>query len=163
MAASRILRALPATPLRLAPACRPAIATPATRRTYSSATNTTATITDTPAAAAAAAPSPLTQAPPTASAAAETQTAAQAERRADPNYFVARTPSSKLPIYEDKKTGPRTLLRKIEGDAGALRLELMRLLQLDDKTVWVNPRTNHIRIKGHVKAQLEPILKDMGF
>ncbi|EJT75644.1 hypothetical protein GGTG_05576 [Gaeumannomyces tritici R3-111a-1] len=167
MAASRILRALPAAPLSLAPAYRLVIATPAARRTYSAAANTTATITDTPTATptTTSAASPLPQAPPAAtpSTAAATQVDARAGRRGELNYFVARTPSNKLPIYEDTQRGPRTLLRKIEGNSAALRLELVRLLQLDDEKVLVNPRTNHIRIKGHVKAQLAPILQEMGF
>ncbi|KAL8404732.1 hypothetical protein RB594_009556 [Gaeumannomyces avenae] len=163
MAASRILRALPAAPLSLAPAYRLVIATPAARRTYSAAANTTATTTDTPTTTSAA--SPLPRAPPAAtpSTAAATQVDARAGRRGELNYFVARTPSNKLPIYEDTQRGPRTLLRKIEGNSAALRLELVRLLQLDDEKVLVNPRTNHIRIKGHVKAQLAPILQEMGF
>ncbi|KAL8341710.1 hypothetical protein RB598_003577 [Gaeumannomyces tritici] len=151
MAASRILRALPAAPLSLAPAYRLVIATPAARRTYSAAANTTATITDTPTATptTTSAASPLPQAPPAAtpSTAAATQVDARAGRRGELNYFVARTPSNKLPIYEDTQRGPRTLLRKIEGNSAALRLELVRLLQLDDEKVLVNPRTNHIRIK----------------
>ncbi|KLU85518.1 hypothetical protein MAPG_04541 [Magnaporthiopsis poae ATCC 64411] len=150
MAASRILRAFPAAPLRLAPASRLATAIPAARRTYSSAT--TSTTTD----AAAAADIPATPSAP-----ATTQDAPATKHAG--GYFVARSPSNKLPIYEDKKTGPRTLLRKIEGDAHALKVELMRELQMDDDKIAVNPRTNHIRIKGHVKAQLKPVLENMGF
>lgn len=141
MVACRILRALPAAPLRLAPASRLAIALPATGRTYSSATTTTTTATITHAADTPAAPS----------APAATQDAPATKHAG--GYFVARSPSNNLPIYEDKKTGPRTLLRKIEGDAHALKLELMRQLQMDDDKVAVNPRTNHIRIKVRLEKR----------
>lgn len=65
-------------------------------------------------------------------------------------YRVARTPSSKLPIYVHAKSGgtrKETKLRKIEGDIDTLRIQLRDALMMNDKDININRLTNHIIIK----------------
>lgn len=65
-------------------------------------------------------------------------------------FHVARTPSNQLPVYQDSKRGGnlhQTLIRKISGDARALREDIREHLGLQDKDVVVNPVTGHVVVK----------------
>lgn len=65
-------------------------------------------------------------------------------------YHVHRTASQKLPIYHLAKRGGnlhQTRIRKIEGDVGKLREELVASLALKEETVVINRLTGHIIIK----------------
>jgi large subunit ribosomal protein L49 len=62
---------------------------------------------------------------------------------------VSRTPSLFLPVYQDTKRGGNkklTILKKIEGDARALKSELKAALKLEDGHIKINHVTGHIEI-----------------
>lgn len=65
-------------------------------------------------------------------------------------YFVRRTPTRNLPVYQLAKRGgnlKQTRLRKIEGEGAQLLRQLE--LQLDPKPEWIriNPINGHINMK----------------
>ncbi|CZS97982.1 related to mitochondrial 60s ribosomal protein [Rhynchosporium agropyri] len=73
-------------------------------------------------------------------------------------YFVLRTPSNQLPVYQLAKRGGNmklTRVRKIEGDVNALRNDLQKELGMSDKEVVVNQLTRQVMVKGHMKSQIE--------
>lgn len=64
-------------------------------------------------------------------------------------YLVSRTPSKNLPVYQDAKRGGNlkiTQLRKISGDAQALKRNLATELSLQPEQIRLNPVTGHIEI-----------------
>lgn len=65
-------------------------------------------------------------------------------------YFVQRTPTRNLPIYQLAKAGGNlklTKLRKLVGDTEALRKELEGFLAPKPEYVRINSLTGHIIIK----------------
>lgn len=65
-------------------------------------------------------------------------------------YLVERTPSKKLSVYNDARAGgtkKQTVVKKIVGDARALRDEIAEELQFPKDDVKINPVTGHIKIK----------------
>ncbi len=66
------------------------------------------------------------------------------------SYHVHRTPSQKLPVYQQSKQGGnlhQTRVRKIDGDLQALRDDLRQALGLQEEHIVVNQLTRHIIIK----------------
>ena len=90
---------------------------------------------------------------------------------ADPSalpYFIQRVrPSGQLPIYHDVKAGNtlrQTRIRKIAGDAHALRRELQAFLGIQkDKDCAVSAVTGHIVLKGHWRSEVDRFLVAKGF
>lgn len=81
-------------------------------------------------------------------------------------YFVHRTSTNNLPVYPEAKRGgtlKQTLIRKVEGDANALRKDLIKHLNLEPEWVTVNGLTNHVIIKGWKKDNVEKLLKELNF
>lgn len=81
-------------------------------------------------------------------------------------YHIARTPGNNLPIYQDTRNGntrKETIIRKIFGDAGALRDDIREALKLDEDKVWVGKTTGFVYIKGHHKNPVYTFLTHKGF
>lgn len=82
-------------------------------------------------------------------------------------YFVSRTPSNELPIYQANARGGNlklTRVRKIDGDASVLRDELRKALGLTKKEECVvNPITGHVVLKGHFKDPVSRFLRERMF
>ncbi|TLD33979.1 hypothetical protein PspLS_00987 [Pyricularia sp. CBS 133598] len=78
-------------------------------------------------------------------------------------FFVNRTASNLLPVYQDKKSSQPwlTLIRKIDGDAHTLRDELVELLGTPE--IEVRGVTNHIWVKGQHKTAIVDYLQSKGF
>ncbi|RAR07227.1 structural constituent of ribosome [Stemphylium lycopersici] len=83
-----------------------------------------------------------------------------------PKYHVSRSATNNLPIYTDYKRGGnlhQTTIRRITGDASALRDELRVFLNRKNEDVKVNSLTNQVVIKGHFKGEIDAFLKERGF
>ncbi|KAF2155202.1 hypothetical protein K461DRAFT_292085 [Myriangium duriaei CBS 260.36] len=81
-------------------------------------------------------------------------------------YYVTRTPSNELPVYNLSKAGgnkPLTRVRKIDGDLEALRTSLQIHLQLKKDDCVINQLTKQVIVKGHVKNEIEAFLKARNF
>ncbi|KAL7268777.1 54S ribosomal protein img2, mitochondrial [Rhizina undulata] len=81
-------------------------------------------------------------------------------------YFVHRTQTKNLPIYEGSKRGGnlrQTTVRKIEGKIVVLSKQLREVLQLKPEEIRINHLTMHIIIKGHRKREVERFLKEKRF
>jgi large subunit ribosomal protein L49 len=79
-------------------------------------------------------------------------------------YFVARSESNELPVYQLRKRGGNLLMtriKKVHGDPGVLRDELRKVL--GGREVVVNGVTGHVMIKGHVKGKVEGFLRERLF
>lgn len=88
------------------------------------------------------------------------------KKRAQLPYFVHRTTTDNLPVYPEAKRGGslrQTRIRKVEGDANALREDLIKYLNLKPEWVTINGLTNHIIIKGWKKDNVEKVLKELNF
>ncbi|KAF2717883.1 hypothetical protein K431DRAFT_254447, partial [Polychaeton citri CBS 116435] len=90
------------------------------------------------------------------------------EQQCAPNlsYFVTRTPSRELPIYNLRKRGGNMLLtrvKKIDGDVEALKDELRSVLSLGEKEAVVNKLTRHVVLRGHHKVAVEKFLRERKF
>lgn len=94
--------------------------------------------------------------PPPSSPAASTATSTQQKQL---TYLVERTPSKNLSVYNDARAGgtkKQTVVKKIVGDARALRDEIAEELQFPKDDVKINPVTGHIKIKvGRVVPPLD--------
>lgn len=91
--------------------------------------------------------SQASSAPPPSSPASSTATPAQPKQL---TYLVERTPSKHLSVYNDARAGgtkKQTVVKKIVGDARALRDELAEELHFPVDDVKINPVTGHIKIK----------------
>ncbi|KAI9892640.1 MAG: hypothetical protein M1814_001333 [Vezdaea aestivalis] len=65
-------------------------------------------------------------------------------------YYVQRTKSRNLPVYQEAKRGGnklQTKIQKVEGDAQELRKQLVQALQTGDKDVMLNGLTLNIIVK----------------
>ncbi|KAJ1994401.1 mitochondrial large ribosomal subunit [Coemansia spiralis] len=79
-------------------------------------------------------------------------------------YYVHRTRFQTLPVYSDIKNGKTrklTLIRRIEGDIGALREELSR--HLDDSSIQIKSISNQLVIKGDRTKEVREWLTVKGF
>lgn len=54
------------------------------------------------------------------------------------------------------------MIRKITGDASALRDELRVVLGKKDEEVTVNTLTNQVVVKGHVQTEVKKFLEERG-
>ncbi|KAJ9158009.1 hypothetical protein NKR19_g3749 [Coniochaeta hoffmannii] len=101
--------------------------------------------------------------PPPLSATPTPETAPASSR---PPYLVSRTPSLNLPVYTETKRGGNkklTVLKKIEGDARALKEALRAELKLEDGQIRINHVTGHIEIAGFRKEDVASFLAKQGF
>ncbi|KAI9788208.1 MAG: hypothetical protein M1816_007060 [Peltula sp. TS41687] len=83
------------------------------------------------------------------------------EPSAEP-YFIRRSKSHNLPVYERAARGGNlrlTSIKKVEGDIGRLRDQLLRELNLDPKDVKVNLLTKQIVFKGWKKDEIVKFLE----
>jgi len=81
-------------------------------------------------------------------------------------YFVHRSNTNNLPVYEEAKRGGnlhQTRIRKLEGDLPALREQLITALNLPPERISINSVTQHIIIKGHYKNKVVKFLEGKRF
>ncbi|KAF9907112.1 hypothetical protein EC991_011330 [Linnemannia zychae] len=79
-------------------------------------------------------------------------------------YFVERTKAGQLPVYSEFKnagTRPLTIIRKIQGNATALKTDL--LTTYPGAEVRVNERSNQVILKGLVMDDVRQWLTVKGF
>ncbi|KAF9986247.1 hypothetical protein BGZ75_002051 [Mortierella antarctica] len=79
-------------------------------------------------------------------------------------YFVERTKAGQLPVYSEFKnagTRPLTIIRKIQGNATALKTDLLTTYPGAD--VRVNDRSNQVILKGLVMDDVRQWLTAKGF
>ncbi|KAG0283332.1 hypothetical protein BGZ96_012296 [Linnemannia gamsii] len=79
-------------------------------------------------------------------------------------YFVERTKAGQLPVYSEFKnagTRPLTIIRKIQGNATALKTDL--LVTYPGAEVRVNERSNQVILKGLVMNDVRQWLTVKGF
>lgn len=65
-------------------------------------------------------------------------------------YYIERTPTRNLPVYQLAKAGGNlrmTRVRKVGGDAEALRGQLERFLEPRPEYVRINPINGHVEMK----------------
>ncbi|KAF9937670.1 hypothetical protein BGZ67_001001 [Mortierella alpina] len=100
-----------------------------------------------------------------ASATTTASTAAAAAKSPLPRtYFVERTKAGQLPVYSEFKnagTRPLTIIRKIQGNATALKTDLLTTYPGAD--VRVNDRSNQVILKGLVMDDVRQWLTAKGF
>jgi large subunit ribosomal protein L49 len=81
-------------------------------------------------------------------------------------YFVHRSASKNLPVYETATNGGTlrlTRIRKLEGNLEVLRQQLISALDLDPQLIYIKNNTKHIIIRKHVKREVEVFLKQKLF
>jgi large subunit ribosomal protein L49 len=81
---------------------------------------------------------------------------------------VSRSSTNHLPVYCNNKAGKtlkETRIRKITGDAYALKNEIVKALELDPvrEKAEVNPLNGHILIKGRHTRSIQKFLLEKGF
>ena len=129
-----------ATPGRLLPLLlRPSRSTTiSSRRPLTTATSTAEAVSPAPTPSPAEAPSSTSTTP-----------------RTPLSYLVSRTPSNNLSVYNLAKSGGTqklTTIKKIAGDARALRREMVAELGFPAEQVNINPVTGHINVKVRMEA-----------
>lgn len=86
---------------------------------------------------------------------------------APPRYFISRTANNNLPVYTDFKNGRTqllTIIRRVQGDAYALKNDILSLFPDAPKDyVKVNPVNNHVVIKGLHMDDIKQWLAQKGF
>ncbi|KAL1841142.1 hypothetical protein VTJ49DRAFT_7367 [Mycothermus thermophilus] len=81
-------------------------------------------------------------------------------------YFVSRTPSNELPVYQVKKnSGKRTTrVKKVEGDWAKFRLALAEALNIEDpKDIKADPLKRIFTVQGTRKDEITKWLLEQGF
>ena len=81
-------------------------------------------------------------------------------------YFVRRTPTRNLPVYQEAKRGgnlKQTRIRKIEGDGQELVKQLDERLEPRPEWIRLNPVNQHVEMKGWYKGQIDELLVSKGF
>ncbi|KAI8140347.1 mitochondrial ribosomal protein subunit Img2 [Fennellomyces sp. T-0311] len=82
-------------------------------------------------------------------------------------YFISRTANNGLPVYTDFKNGGTqqlTIIRRIEGDAEALKNEILTLFPDAPKNfARVNPVNNQVILKGIHMNEIKEWLISKGF
>ncbi|OAQ35337.1 hypothetical protein K457DRAFT_132628 [Linnemannia elongata AG-77] len=79
-------------------------------------------------------------------------------------YFVERTKAGQLPVYSEFKNAgsrPLTIIRKIQGNATALKTDL--LVTYPNTEIRVNERSNQVILKGLVMDDVRQWLTVKGF
>ncbi|KAF9125703.1 hypothetical protein BGW39_007206 [Mortierella sp. 14UC] len=79
-------------------------------------------------------------------------------------YFVERTKAGQLPVYSEFKNAgsrPLTVIRKIQGNATALKTDL--LTTYPGAEIRVNERSNQVILKGLVMDDVRQWLTVKGF
>ncbi|KAK7701530.1 54S ribosomal protein img2, mitochondrial [Diaporthe eres] len=112
------------------------------------------------------APTATSQTPPTPSPSSPASSTATSPQRKQLTYLVERTPSKHLSVYNDARAGgtkKQTVVKKIVGDARALRDEIVEELQFPRDDVKINPITGHIKIKGFHADKVQKWLEARGF
>ncbi|KAI9850740.1 MAG: hypothetical protein M1838_005151 [Thelocarpon superellum] len=82
------------------------------------------------------------------------------------SWLIRRTHSKNLPVYQVTKRGGnlrQTEVKKVEGDVTVLKGQLQKYLNLEPAEVVINPRTQHIVIKGHRQEDVLGFFKEHGF
>ncbi|KAI9499230.1 mitochondrial ribosomal protein subunit Img2 [Zychaea mexicana] len=82
-------------------------------------------------------------------------------------YFISRTANKGLPVYTDFKNGGTqqlTIIRRVEGDAEALKNEIVELFPEAPKNfARVNPVNNQVILKGVHMNEIKQWLVEKGF
>ncbi|KAI8876027.1 hypothetical protein K501DRAFT_262856 [Backusella circina FSU 941] len=81
-----------------------------------------------------------------------------------PAYSVSRTTNKGLPVYSDFKNGRTrflTIIRKVQGDSSALLKDISA--DFPEAVAHVNPKTQHVVIKGHHVNEVKEWLIAKGF
>ena len=70
----------------------------------------------------------------------------------EPTYFVHRTASQELPVYQRREQGTKltTMVQKIDGDIIALRDQLKKELRIKEGHIAANMITKKIKIKVRI-------------
>ena len=79
-----------------------------------------------------------------------TSSAATSATTTSTPYLVSRTKSNRLPVYLRIQAGGSkrtTLIRRIDGDALALKADVQEALGVDKADVSLNPVTGHVVVK----------------
>ncbi|KAF9164797.1 54S ribosomal protein L49, mitochondrial [Actinomortierella ambigua] len=78
-------------------------------------------------------------------------------------YFVSRTKNGQLPVYSEfsNTTKAETIIRRIQGDASALRADILRTYP--GAEIKVNERSNQVILKGLVMEDVRQWLTAKGF
>ncbi|KAJ2797780.1 54S ribosomal protein img2, mitochondrial [Coemansia guatemalensis] len=79
-------------------------------------------------------------------------------------YYVRRTRFQSLPVYIDVRNGRTrklTILRRIDGDLGALRADISKAL--DEESVVLKAISRQLVIKGDRSTELRKWLTEKGF
>ncbi|KUI66036.1 54S ribosomal protein img2, mitochondrial [Cytospora mali] len=82
------------------------------------------------------------------------------------SYLVERTASRNFSVYNDTRSGgskKQTVVKKIVGDAQALRNDITSELGFTKDCVKINPVTGHIKIKGFHADKVQKWLVARGF
>jgi large subunit ribosomal protein L49 len=81
---------------------------------------------------------------------------ASSPKPAERNYWVTKTGTKGIPVYQLSKRGGnlhQTKVRRIEGDIMALKTDLQRALGLEDEEIVINHLTQNIIIKVHMEIK----------
>lgn len=94
------------------------------------------------------------------------QSACQSSKRfySTPAYTIKRTTNKGLPVYSEYKNGGTrllTIVRRIEGDSNALIKDINA--DFPEAVVSLNPKTQHVTIKGHHVNEIKEWLITKGF
>ncbi|KEZ38902.1 hypothetical protein SAPIO_CDS10221 [Scedosporium apiospermum] len=95
-----------------------------------------------------------------------TSSAATSATTTSTPYLVSRTKSNRLPVYLRIQAGGSkrtTLIRRIDGDALALKADVQEALGVDKADVSLNPVTGHVVVKGSHVPSITEWLKTKGF
>lgn len=80
-------------------------------------------------------------------------------------YYIERTPTRNLPVYQLAKAGGNlrmTRVRKIGGDAEALRGQLERFLEPRPEYVRINPVNGHVEMKVSFSTEESFAMRSVG-
>jgi large subunit ribosomal protein L49 len=77
------------------------------------------------------------------------------------SYFVHRTPSQQLPVYQTRKKGgtlQQTRIQKITGRVEDLKKDLQKALEIEERKIAISPVNRHIVIKVSEAREDSPYL-----
>lgn len=81
-------------------------------------------------------------------------------------YYVHRTPTGNLPVYQEIRSGGnrhQTRIRRVEGDLQFLIRQIHEALELDKKDIIFNSLTSQVVIKGREKERVLELFKYLRF
>jgi len=96
----------------------------------------------------------------------DTTSSAQNPNQGGLPFFVGRTKSKQLPIYESKKRGGNLLIttvNHISGDFQKLNKQLQQRLDVTSAAITIKQENNKILIKGHHKSAIKEFLEEKKF